>query len=51
MKLKGSSTVIKRGTVIKIHLTDNAGEIEGKRRYGLLRFDRNDDVARMGVTK
>jgi len=29
LKLKGSSTVIKRGTVIKnIHLSDDAGEIE-----------------------
>ncbi len=31
LKLKGSSTVLKRGTVIKnIHLTDNANEIEGR---------------------
>jgi protein PhnA len=31
LKLKGSSTVIKRGTVIKnIHLTDNIDEIEGR---------------------
>ena len=31
LKLKGSSTVLKRGTVIKgIHLTDNADEIEGR---------------------
>lgn len=31
LKLKGSSTVIKRGTVIKnIHPTDNADEIEGR---------------------
>lgn len=30
-KLKGSSTVLKRGTVIKnIHLTDDADEIEGR---------------------
>ena len=30
MKLKGSSTVIKRGTVIRnIHLTDDEDEIEG----------------------
>jgi uncharacterized Zn ribbon protein len=30
LKLKGSSTVLKRGTMIKgIHLTDNADEIEG----------------------
>jgi protein PhnA len=29
--LKGSSTVLKRGTVIRgIHLTDNADEIEGR---------------------
>ena len=31
LKLKGSSTVLKRGTVIKnIHLTDDADEIEGR---------------------
>ncbi|MEH2529897.1 protein PhnA [Bradyrhizobium sp. AZCC 1588] len=31
LKLKGSSTVLKRGTVIKnIHLTDNEEEIEGR---------------------
>ena len=31
LKLKGSSTVIKRGTVIKnIRLTDDAHEIEGR---------------------
>jgi protein PhnA len=31
LKLKGSSTVLKRGTMIKgIHLTDNADEIEGR---------------------
>jgi protein PhnA len=31
LKLKGSSTVLKRGTVIKnIHLTGNADEIEGR---------------------
>jgi protein PhnA len=31
LKLKGSSTVIKRGTVIRnIHLTDNEDEIEGR---------------------
>ena len=31
LKLKGSSTVLKRGTVIKnIHLTDNKDEIEGR---------------------
>ena len=31
LKLKGSSTVIKRGTVIKnIHLTDDPAEIEGR---------------------
>jgi len=31
LKLKGSSTVLKRGTVIKgIHLTDNEDEIEGR---------------------
>ena len=31
LKLKGSSTVLKRRTVIKgIHLTDNADEIEGR---------------------
>src|SRR5205807_9581784 len=31
LKLKGSSTVLKRGTVIKnIHLTDNGDEIEGR---------------------
>jgi protein PhnA len=31
LKLKGSSTVLKRGTVIKnIRLTDNADEIEGR---------------------
>jgi len=31
LKLKGSSTVLKRGTVIRgIHLTDNADEIEGR---------------------
>jgi protein PhnA len=31
LKLKGSSTVIKRGTVIKnIHLTDDPDEIEGR---------------------
>jgi protein PhnA len=30
LKLKGSSTVLKRGTMIRgIHLTDNADEIEG----------------------
>jgi len=29
LKVKGSSTTLKRGTVFKnIHLTDNAGEIE-----------------------
>jgi protein PhnA len=31
LKLKGSSIVLKRGTVIRgIHLTDNADEIEGR---------------------
>jgi protein PhnA len=31
LKLKGSSTVLKRGTVIRsIRLTDNKGEIEGR---------------------
>ena len=31
LKLKGSSTVLKRGTVIKgIHLTDNEDEIEDR---------------------
>jgi protein PhnA len=31
LKVKGSSTVLKRGTLIKnIHLTDNADEIEGR---------------------
>ena len=31
LKLKGSSTVVKRGTVIKnIHLTDDPAEIEGR---------------------
>ena len=31
LKLKGSSTVLKRGTLIRnIHLTDNADEIEGR---------------------
>jgi protein PhnA len=31
LKLKGSSTVLKRGTVIRnIHLTDDADEIEGR---------------------
>ncbi|MGY3606460.1 MULTISPECIES: alkylphosphonate utilization protein [unclassified Bradyrhizobium] len=31
LRLKGSSTVLKRGTVIKnIHLTDNEDEIEGR---------------------
>jgi len=31
LKPKGSSTVLKRGTVIKnIHLTDNEDEIEGR---------------------
>src|ERR1700737_5292033 len=31
LKLKDSSTVLKRGTMIKgIHLTDNADEIEGR---------------------
>ena len=31
LKVKGSSTVLKRGTVIRgIHLTDNADEIEGR---------------------
>jgi protein PhnA len=31
LKLKGSSTVLKRGIVIKgIHLTDNTDEIEGR---------------------
>jgi protein PhnA len=31
LKLKGSSTVLKRGTVIRgIHLTDSADEIEGR---------------------
>ena len=31
LKLKGSSTVLKRGTVIKnIHLTEDADEIEGR---------------------
>ena len=31
LKLKGSSMVLKRGTVIRgIHLTDNADEIEGR---------------------
>lgn len=31
LKVNGSSTVLKRGTMIcNIHLTDNAGEIEGR---------------------
>lgn len=31
LKVKGSSTVLKRGTVVKnIHLTDDPGEIEGR---------------------
>jgi protein PhnA len=31
LKLRGSSTVIKRGTVIRnIHLTDDPAEIEGR---------------------
>jgi len=31
LKVKGSSTVLKRGTVVKsIRLTDEAGEIEGR---------------------
>jgi protein PhnA len=31
LKLRGSSTVLKRGTVIRdIHLADNADEIEGR---------------------
>ncbi|MBD0414744.1 alkylphosphonate utilization protein [Oryzicola mucosus] len=31
LKVKGSSTVLKRGTVIRgIHLTDNPDEIEGR---------------------
>lgn len=31
LKVKGSSTVLKRGTVIRnIHLTDNEEEIEGR---------------------
>jgi len=31
LKLKGSSTVLERGTVIRnIHLTDDADEIEGR---------------------
>ena len=31
LKVKGSSTVLKRGTLIKnIHLTDNEDEIEGR---------------------
>jgi protein PhnA len=31
LKVKGASTLLKRGTVIKnIHLTDNADEIEGR---------------------
>jgi protein PhnA len=31
LKLKGSSAVLKRGTVIKnIHLTDDSDEIEGR---------------------
>ena len=31
LKVKGSSTVLKRGTMIRnIHLTDNDGEIEGR---------------------
>jgi protein PhnA len=31
LKVKGSSTVLKRGTMVKnIRLTDNASEIEGK---------------------
>jgi protein PhnA len=31
LKLKGSSTVLKRGTMIKgIHLTGNADEVEGR---------------------
>jgi protein PhnA len=35
LKLKGSSTVLKRGTVIRnIHLTDNEDEIEGRSRLG-----------------
>ena len=35
LKLKGSSTVLKRGTVIRnIHLTDDEDEIEGPHRQG-----------------
>jgi len=31
LKVKGSSTVLKRGTMIRnIHLTEDAGEIEGR---------------------
>ena len=31
LKVKGSSSGVKRGTVVKhIHLTDNDGEIEGR---------------------
>ena len=31
LKVKGSSTVLKRGTMIRnIHLTDDEGEIEGR---------------------
>ena len=31
LKVKGSSTVLKRGTMIRnIHLTDDQGEIEGR---------------------
>lgn len=31
LKVKGSSTVLKRGTMIRnIHLTDDASEIEGR---------------------
>ena len=31
LKVKGSSTVLKRGTMIRgIHLTDDPGEIEGR---------------------
>ena len=31
LKLKGSSTVLKRGTMIRnIHLTDNEDEVEGR---------------------
>lgn len=31
LKVKGSSTVLKRGTVVKnIHLTDDPAEIEGR---------------------